>query len=92
MKRGLLCAKCGRSLNTRRVATSYPIENGGHRRTYYCDCGAENATIEWVVGVKAGPMVLVTGLDKGKRNGAQQAHVQAVKSLAESFGGTVTRL
>jgi hypothetical protein len=90
---GLHCT-CGAPLNSRMVAESYPIDGGGHRRRRVCDaCGGDAVSIEWVVGVKAGAMLLVQLPDDrpGRRRGPHPT-INAVKAIVEANGGEVTRL
>lgn len=94
-RRGLHCP-CGAPLDTRMVAESYPIEGGGQRRIRVCDsCGGRAASIEWVVGVKAGPMILVTGLEDKRSRGSRHGptpKVSAIFELAKALGGRAVRL
>lgn len=92
-KRGLRCPACGREQNTRMVAESYPLEGGGQRRRRVCECGADVVSVEWVVGIKAGVMLLVHLPDPrgGRRHGPHQT-ASAVRAIVTANGGEVMKL
>jgi hypothetical protein len=93
--RGICCPKCGRPVDSRYVAGSYPA-SGGHIRRRFCECGAEVLSLEKVVGANIDGF-LVWGLlgqnygGPGGKTGAGNPKSMAMKFVRQ-LGGKVKSL
>lgn len=93
---GLHCPECGRAMNVRLVASSYPCPGGQYRKRY-CDCGAEVITYESPIRrPKIANAFIVHGFPLprpggpgGKSGIGQPAHI--IAQLVRALGGKVTR-
>lgn len=93
--RGLHCPKCDREVDSRYIASSYPVSEG-HMRRRFCECGAEVLTIEKVVGANIDGFIAWGLLGQNYGGPGGKTGAGNPKSLAMSFirnlGGKVKSL
>lgn len=91
---GIHCPECGKAMNVRLTAASYPVPGGQYRKRY-CDCGAEVITVETTLKRSQLEGAYIIQFPKNRRGGpggrsGMGQPTTIIAQLVRALGGKVT--